>query len=345
MSNETLFLTLAEDADEQVVLFGPAGVTYANPAALRLFQLDAEGIRGLTPPDLLFPPPAHPPAVGVADFIGRVATMRPIGPLIRGTARRLADGVFWLMKGTLSLEAVGSLTAGLVHNLSGPLSIIRSTAEMMNHYFHRTMGKHPELAAELGNWPRTLREGCDSVINQVDLITEATRDLLAKIRGEAASREEELDLNEILQREVQFLRNDLRFKHKASVVFELAPDLPGVRGLYSDFSHSFRNIIQNAFQAMAECPQQVLGISSCREADHLVVRIMDTGRGIPAENLEKIFEPFFTHNGVTRGRFGLGLHSVRQLLLPYEVNLVVESEPGRTIFTLRLPLNKVTARA
>jgi len=69
------------------------------------------------------------------------------------------------------------------------------------------------------------------------------------------------------------------------------------------------------------------------------VEIRDNGTGIPADVRRKIFDPFFTTKGVGEGT-GLGLDTVQRIVNKHKGNVSVESEPGNTLFTVRLPLQR-----
>jgi signal transduction histidine kinase len=258
--------------------------------------------------------------------------------LIRGQALGLKNGVqLWILHGHMSLVDLGSLAAGLIHNLAGPLSVIRSSAELLERYQRKVLENMPELAKSFESWPQSVQNGFKVIVDHVDQITGATRDLLAKLRGEATRREGPLDINEILERELRFAEDNLGLKKHTSQIIELTPDLPLVQGLYSDFSHSFRNLLRNAVQAMELSEKKELRVFTMLEQSDIVVRIQDSGKGIPAEDLDRVFDPFFTTRPQASQASGLGLYSVRQLLMPYNVVFDIASKPGRTVFTLKVP--------
>jgi signal transduction histidine kinase len=111
--------------------------------------------------------------------------------------------------------------------------------------------------------------------------------------------------------------------------------LPLIYRHYIDFSQSFRNIIDNALEAMEERTVADSGdMSDRRFTVRIGVRI-----GIPPEHLPWIFEPFFTTKRATGGvRAGLGLFMVRRLLAPYKAEIRVDSIPGETWVTVSIPL-------
>jgi len=334
-------ILMAQAMEEQVLILGPQGVLHANPPAAELFGKSSDKLLGLQPEQLLRPAPASPEEGQSGTILGRVVVPRGEGPLVRGKALSLKGGAqVWVLQGLVSLVDLGSLAAGLIHNLAGPLSVIRTSAELLERYQGKALETLPELAELFKSWPHSVQNGFQVIVEHVDQITGATRDLLAKLRGEAARREGPLDLNEILKRELRFAENNLGLKQHTRKEIELTPNLPLVKGLYSDYSHSFRNLLRNAVQAMESVEDKALKVSTGLEESHIVVRIQDSGKGIPVKDQQKVFDPFFTTRPQASQASGLGLYSVRQLLMPYNVAFEVKSRPGRTVFTLRVPLNR-----
>jgi len=337
---------LAEAVEEGVIIFGPKGLELANGPALKLWGQSQEELAGLEPGALLEPAPAPPGPGQKGPFSGRVKRLAGPGPFLIGQVYGLdTGGQVWVFNRNGSLSALGALAAGLAHNLAGPLSVIRSTAETMDLLIKKTSSEEPNLARRMKDWPPAVREGCLRIMEQVDSLSRETRDLLAKLRGETAFLEESLDLNEILRRELGFLKNDPAFKHGFEREVDLDPGLPSIQGLYSDFSQSFRNLLRNALEAMENSPRKVLGVSTATAPGEVLIRIADTGCGISPELKADIFEPFVSATAPADQASGLGLHSVRQLLAPYRARFEVKSQPGRTAFTIHLPLDQGEAGA
>lgn len=341
MFNLDALILLAQAMEEQVVILDSGGVVHVNQPAAELFGKKTEELLGLSPADLLNPPPARPEQGQSASILGRIAAPRGEGPMVRGLAVGLSSDLqAWVLQGQASLVDLGSLAAGLIHNLAGPLSVIRSSAELLERFQGKALESLPELSDQFESWPQSVKDGFQVMVEHVDQITEATRDLLAKVRGEAARREGPLDLNDILLRELRFAENNLGLKQHTRQEVELAPELPLVQGLYSDFSQSFRNLLRNAVQAMAHSNEKTLTVSTSLQNNHILVRIQDSGSGISPQDINRIFDPFFTTHSAVSQASGLGLYSVRQLLMPYNVGFEVESKPGRTVFTLTVPVTR-----
>ncbi len=338
--------TLAGHLEEPVIVWEDQRLVFANQAAADLLGLPRSRLLGLSPGQLVNPAPVLPASGQASSFLGRLAAGAGQGALVRGTCLGLAPGwQAWVLRGQASLVDLGSLTAGLIHNLAGPLSVIRSTAELVDMCLREARERSPELARQMESWPPSAQEGLSTVLVTVDQITAATRDLLAKMHSESGRQRELLDLNQILRREMRFAEDNLGFKQRIERRLELTEDLPPVWGLYSDFSQSFRNLLRNAVQAMEKSDQRVLTVRSRGGREEIVVEVEDTGVGIPPEHKELIFEPFFTTRLNGDASTGLGLYSVKQLLRPYGVRFAVESQPGRTLFTLRIPTAREDAGA
>jgi signal transduction histidine kinase len=112
------------------------------------------------------------------------------------------------------------------------------------------------------------------------------------------------------------------------------PELPAVEGFGGELNQVWSNLISNAIDAVPEGGS--VEVTARREADSVVVRVVDDGPGIPAEVRERIFEPFFTTKPTGDGT-GLGLAIARSLIGQHEGEIAVDSRPGRTEFRVTLP--------
>jgi signal transduction histidine kinase len=118
-------------------------------------------------------------------------------------------------------------------------------------------------------------------------------------------------------------------------------ELPPIEGLGDELVQVWTNLIHNAVQAMNG--HGTLGISVARgDARHAVVRIADSGGGIAPEVLPRIFDAFFTTKARGEGS-GLGLHICHKIIARHQGRIEVQSEPGRTVFSVWLPLAAVAA--
>ena len=120
------------------------------------------------------------------------------------------------------------------------------------------------------------------------------------------------------------------------VVKEYDRSLPAISAYAAELNQVWTNLIDNALSAMG--PEGALTVRTYRQEDQLMVEIIDTGPGIPEQVRPRIFEPFFTTKPIGEGT-GLGLDiSYRIVVKKHHGDIRVESEPGRTVFRVCLPL-------
>ena len=127
------------------------------------------------------------------------------------------------------------------------------------------------------------------------------------------------------------------FKHKLGAVTVRRDygELPKIAAHGSELNQVWTNLIDNALHAMAGTGELV--IATHRDGDHVIVDVIDTGPGIPAQLLPEIWKPFFTTKAVGEGT-GLGLHLARNVVVQrHRGSITATSRPGHTCFRVRLP--------
>jgi signal transduction histidine kinase len=129
------------------------------------------------------------------------------------------------------------------------------------------------------------------------------------------------------------LGHELKAK-RIQVTRKDAPDLQEIPAYPGELNQVFTNLIDNAIDALPDGGE--LHVETGREGEQVLVRIVDNGPGIPESVRSHIFEPFFTTKAVGEGT-GLGLDIVQRIVRQHSGQIDVESRPGRTVFTVRLP--------
>ncbi len=144
-----------------------------------------------------------------------------------------------------------------------------------------------------------------------------------------------VDLREGLDNTLIILHSKL--KRGVTVVREYEEDLPVIEAFASELNQVWTNLIDNAIDAMEG--EGTLVVRARRDDPWVVVQIEDSGSGIPEDIQSKIFDPFFTTKGQGDGT-GLGLNISRNLIVQKHFGEIsVESKPGSTCFTVRLPID------
>ena len=221
------------------------------------------------------------------------------------------------------LASVGTLAAGMAHEIKNPLVSIQTFAQLL-----------PERYEE-----RTFREKFGNVVvSEVTRINKLVQSLLDFARPRPR-KVDYLNVADILERALTLLDNELS-KNSVQVKREYAAQLPQVFGDSEHLYQVFLNLLQNAVQAMRG-PIRTLTISATEEAADdgeghaLVIRISDTGAGIDEHDLARIFDPFYS---TKEDGSGLGLAICHGILEEHDATIDADSVPGEgTTFTLTLP--------
>ncbi len=122
------------------------------------------------------------------------------------------------------------------------------------------------------------------------------------------------------------------------VKLEVPDDLPLVRAYGGELNQVWSNLLENALDAVEPSGQII--VSAKHEGEHVVVRIVDDGAGIPPDIQARIFDPFFTTKPIGHGT-GLGLDISRRIVQRHDGQIEVDSRPGRTEFKVVLPVDQV----
>lgn len=242
------------------------------------------------------------------------------------------------------LATLGMLVAGVAHEVNTPLGALASNHDVIK----RAMGKLQDILAdevvdetELAEVRRIVR-ALDGILKVNDLAVKRVLELVGSLRSFGRldrSETDRLDLHEGIDNALVLLGH--RLENRIRIEKEYG-DLPLVECFPQQINQVFMNLLLNAIQAIeGEGTVTVVTRAShpSRPArDGVSIEIRDTGRGIPPELIETIFEPGFTTKG-SRVGMGLGLLISRQIIDRHGGRISVRSEPGRgSTFTVALPL-------
>jgi len=241
------------------------------------------------------------------------------------TERKQAEGREKELQQELSLSSrlasIGELAAGVAHEINNPLTGILGFSERL---IKKSAGE--EISRDLERIHHEAQRAARVVEN---LLTFARR---------REPKKEYLDINEVLARTVELRAYELATGN-IELAVELAPSLPEIVADFGQIQQVFLNIILNAEQVLTEeNGGGKLTIKTQRGKGWIRISFADDGPGIPAENRDRVFDPFFTTRG-ERGGTGLGLSACHGIVAEHGGRIYVKSKPGQgASFFVELPL-------
>jgi two-component system NtrC family sensor kinase len=249
--------------------------------------------------------------------------------------QKLADAHRQLLQAN-KLASVGRLAAGVAHEINNPLTGVLTYSS----FLLKRAGPDSEL-----------REDLEVIVRETKRCREIVKGLLDFSR-QSVSERHPVAVNEIVHDACRVVKNPLSMQ-KTNIVQTLGENLPLIHADASRMQQVLVNLLVNAGDAMEEAGGTITvttdllddaGLEAGPGAPKAAVRIRvsDTGSGIEAKDIDKIFEPFFSTKG-TRGN-GLGLAIVWGIVEGHGGRLTVDSEVGKgTTFTVLVPLARPLA--
>jgi PAS domain S-box-containing protein len=358
--SEALAHAVLESASEAIILIDGAGrITVVNPAAERMFGYDRGDLLG-RPLEILLPerirgahvghrldyfagPRVRPMGIGL-DLSGlrKDGTEFPVeislsyveasdGVLAMAfitdiTERKRAEAQLQRQREVLyqteKLAALGTLSAGIAHEMNNPLGIMTTRIEVM-----LLDAETQQLPAQVLEDLQVLHRASQRVVR----IAASLRSFARQSAGETSP----VDLNTIVDEALLLMQKPLgaeNIRVLATLDRTLAPVLGDANALHQVLI----NLLTNAREAMAEGAGEIrIETGRAERADWIRLRVSDTGAGIPAEKLSKIFDPFFT---TKRTGTGLGLSVTYGIIKEHGGTVDVTSRPGAgTTFTVDFP--------
>jgi two-component system NtrC family sensor kinase len=227
---------------------------------------------------------------------------------------------------TARLAAIGEMAAGVAHEINSPMTVIIGTAQMLAR-------DHADSDSEGDGLADIIQCGlrCKRIIQ--NLLTFSRQDQVPM---------SETDLNAEVRRVLGLIQYQIN-RSQIRIIDALDPDLPSVTANGQQIQQVITNFLVNARDALStlgDREKTIIVSSRLTESggqQWARVSVEDNGIGIPAENLQKIFTPFFTSKEASKGT-GLGLSVSLGIAQTHHGTIEVESEPGRgSTFTLVLP--------
>jgi CheY-like chemotaxis protein len=237
------------------------------------------------------------------------------------------------------MEALGTLAGGVAHDLNNVLGAVVGYAELLLMDADKSSPIRPHLV---------------NIMNGGERAAAIVQDLLTMARRGVSGREV-LNLNKIIavcQRSPEFEKL-YSYHSSIKIMTDLEPDLLNISVSSVHLGKTLFNLVSNAIEAMPKggmvtikttnqyLDRPIQGYDEVREGDYVVLSVADTGEGISAADLKRIFEPFYTKKVMGRSGTGLGLAVVWGMVKDQNGYINVQSEEGKgSIFSLYFPVTR-----
>ncbi len=251
-------------------------------------------------------------AKNLAEPVGHAMILRDITESRRSTEKTIESERF---------NALTLLAAGVAHEIGNPLNSLHIHLQLMER-------KVRKLDRELRE---DLQESIDIARSEISRLDSIVTQFLKAIRPSRPQLHPE-NVNAIVEEAVRFFAAEIEDRDIV-VEQELRSDLPFIEVDRDQLKQAFYNVIKNSFEAMKR--RGILRIRTDLDEKHLLVSFTDTGGGMSAEMLGRVFEPYFTTKDAGSG---LGLLIVRRIVREHGGELAIESNEGKGVtLTIRLP--------
>jgi PAS domain S-box-containing protein len=220
------------------------------------------------------------------------------------------------------LAALGTLSAGIAHEINNPIGIITSRVEVML------------LEAEGEELPAELRKDLDVILRHARRVAAITQGLLSFARQPSGVRTA-VNLNRVVEEILQLVQRDMD-RARVRVVVQRDEALPEIAADANAIGQVLLNLLTNARRAMEDGGEINIETGYDPESRSVRLVVRDTGSGMPPEVLLKVFDPFFT---TKPDGTGLGLSVSHGIIHDHQGSVDVQSEEGKgTTFTVILPV-------
>ncbi|WP_417749478.1 sensor histidine kinase [Rosistilla oblonga] len=216
------------------------------------------------------------------------------------------------------LRTVGRLASGIAHELGTPLNVIQGRAQLIK-------GSNGD--------PQRIETSADEIIKESKRMTTIIRQLLDFARRDTPRRVV-CSLNQIAEQTIVLLQT-LAERRGVTLRYDHSDDVSGDVDA-NQIQQVLTNLIVNAIDACDDGGNVMVQVSRCEET--AVIEVIDDGQGIDNEDIQQVFEPFYTTKQVGEGT-GLGLSIVSRIVQEHGGQIDVQSEPGvQTKFRITLPI-------
>ena len=252
---------------------------------------------------------------------GKVAT---IGFLRDITERKKGEKALWRSQ---RLASIGRLAAEIAHEMNNPLTSVLTFCKLATGILQQEPFPEQRMS-DLRNYISYLHSETERCANISRNLLDFSRQSEIEIR--------ENDIHEILDKTLTILRHRAKLD-EIKIHTDYAAELPFLSCDFKRLQQAFVNSLWNAIEAMPEGGTLTVTSNFDREKDRIEIQVSDTGVGIPEDDVERIFEPFFTSKADGKG-VGLGLSVAYGIIRQHQGEIQIQSKVGEgTRFIVQLP--------
>jgi len=230
------------------------------------------------------------------------------------------------MEESHQLTAIGTLTAGVAHEINNPLNNIMLTA-------HTLLEDYKDLS----------QKDQEDMLTDIIQETERAQGIVRNLQDFARESEcvsEPLNLGELIEETVKLTANQAKVVG-AKLETDIQPHIPFIRGDRQQWKQVFLNLVLNALDEVEKDGRIKISVEKTQPPGFLAVYVEDNGGGIPAHVLPYIFDPFFTTKSPGKGT-GLGLSVSKGIVTQHGGRIDVSSQKGSyTRFTVIIPATDI----
>lgn len=230
------------------------------------------------------------------------------------------------------LAALGELSATVVHDIRGPLTMIQLTCEDMKDEIKKEKGKNDEI---LNSHLSQISRACHKINNLVDHLRNYSR-------KDSQEVEESKNIVELIENSIFLVKQKIRnLNIKVEIKIDEKYSNAELLCFPNKFEQVLMNLMSNACDSMKDSQKKELKIKVFLDDNSVNISITDTGAGIPEAVIPKIFDSFFTTKPKGEGT-GLGLSIVKNIVKEHTGDLELSSVVGEgTTFTIKLPISRL----
>lgn len=219
------------------------------------------------------------------------------------------------------MASMGLMAAGIAHEIGNPLSAISAIVQVAQRKAKDT----------------TLHDEIHLIRNHVERIQTIVREMVDFAKPPSYEAKNTI-INEIIQAAINISKYDPRAKN-LTIQQQLQAELPTIHIVPDQILQVFINILINAMDAV-DPDKGVIHVHSYLQDGNIIIDFQDNGVGIPTQDLQKIFEPFYTSKPIGHGT-GLGLSVSYGIIQTFQGEITVQSELGKgSCFTVKLPVQR-----